>query len=388
MDPSGWHTTAAHRCSAERKRANGIDSGIALFLNRIPRAGSSFHRAMFQTSPTFKPYSAYRGGHVQTVMGALLPSGVAETSTRPDLTRVALPLSGGDQLEAFFARSRNWRTVLLAHGLGGSVDSPYLCQAVDALLRSGCGVLAIQQRGSGGLLERTTRPYMTGHTDDIAAAIRWLRLAQPGVDLLAIGFSISGNTLLKHLGNGRGDLPDAAIAVAPPVDLDGCSRDLLRMRSRAFDLWILRHCRRWIPSLRGEFAGPVRVPPWGSLRAFDERYITPVWGFDSLEHYYRSASAIHYVGEIETPTLVVHATDDPVVDARHLRRAPWSSAVRVDRIPGGGHLGFLERDVHGGRSPWLARTLAHHALSFGPSSRPNHLKSLSPVHAEMPCAAR
>ena len=350
---------------------------------------------MFAETPAFDPHPVYRGGHVQTVMGALLPSGVPLTSARSDLHRVVIPLGGGDQLEGWHAPSQNGRTVLLAHGLGGSVDSPYLAQAVDTLVRCGCGVLAINQRGSGGPHERTTRPYMTGHTGDLIAAIRWLRREAPGAQLLAVGFSISGNTLLKLLGErchwAPCDMPDAAMAVAPPIDLDACSMDLLRPRSRAFDLWILRSCRRWIPTLRGDYRGGVRVEPWASLRVFDERYITPVWGFGSLSEYYLSASAVHGVAAIETPTLVLHATDDPVVDARHSRQAPWGPGVRVDLVHGGGHLGFLGRDRKGRRSPWLAQAVAHHALTFdvtgGRYPEGTQPENVPFEPAETPCAA-
>lgn len=319
---------------------------------------------MFTDTPRFEPHPMVRGGHLQTVVGALALSGVPPTSRRAGVARVVIPLRSGGKMEGWHAPSVTGRTVLLAHGLGGSVDSPYLSQTVHALLGDGAGVLAIQQRGSGGSLEETTRPYMTGHTLDLADAIRWLRHGDPGTELFAVGFSISGNTLLKHLGASGLDLPDAAIAVAPPLDLDACSRDLLRPKSRPFDLWILRSCRRWIPRLRGDFGGAVHVRPWHSLRAFDERYITPVWGFGNLAEYYRSASAIHYVAGIETPTLVLHADDDPVVDARHSRHAPFGPGVRVDIVGGGGHLGFVGRGPRGRRLPWLPSAIAHHVRSF------------------------
>lgn len=319
---------------------------------------------MFTETPRFEPHPLVRGGHLQTVFGALASRDVPPTSSLTGLRRVAIPLRSGGQLEGWHAPSESGRSVLLAHGLGGSVDSPYLSQTVHALLADGAGVLAIQHRGSGGNLEETTRPYMTGHTSDLADTVRWLRRVDAGATLFAVGYSISGNTLLKHLGEGGRDLPDAAIAVAPPVDLDACSQDLLRLKSRPFDLWILRSCRRWIPRLRGDYDGPVDVQPWHSLRAFDERYITPVWGFESLEDYYRSASAIHYVEAIETPTLVLHAADDPVVDARHSRAAPFGPGVRVDIVEGGGHLGFVARGPHGGRLPWLPAVIAHHVRSF------------------------
>lgn len=327
-------------------------------MNRTGRAAIP-SSPMFAPSPPFEPHPLLPGGHAQTVAGAALRCRAPRLAAAPGFAAVAVPLRDGGQLEAWHRVGDTGLAVALFHGLGGSVDSGYLRATGDALARAGHTVLAVASRGSGGAAESTDRPYMTGHSADVADAVRWLRARHRG-RVLAVGYSISGNTVLKLMAEGREPRPDFAIAVAPPLDLDRASMDLLRPSSRPYDLWILRSCRRWIPRLRGDHRGPTPVPRFSSLRTFDERYITPVWGFESLDHYYRSASAGPLLERIDRPTLILHAADDPVVSPRHVLAAPRSPSVRVDLQPGGGHLGYLER---GRRRPgrWLPRAVAHHA---------------------------
>lgn len=342
---------------------------------------------MFGPPLPFSSHGTLRGGHAQTIAGATLPCAAPRLGDRDDCSPVGISVGENDQLEAWFHRGSSGETILLCHGLGGSVDSPYLRRTFDQLVAEQHSVLAVAQRGSGGALERTTRPYMTGNTHDLACVLRWLRGQVAAERVGAVGYSISGNTLLKLLGEGTpaSDLPDYAIAVAPPIDLDEASRDLGRPRSRAYELWILRACRRWIPRLRGDFEGPIHVPPWSSFRAFDERYITPVWNFDSLDDYYGTASSRAHLPEIQTPTLILQAADDPVVDARHIQSAAVGPGVRIDMQPSGGHLGYIARDAHRStKRRWLADAIAYHVRSLSPK-RAGAAHTEEEEHA---CAAR
>jgi len=314
---------------------------------------------MFAPTLPFAPAPLARGPHRQTLAGAVLPCGAPRVSRRPDVRSLPIALRCGGRLEAWLTPGRGTAAVALLHGLGGSVDSPYVRACVAALADAGIPALAVAQRGSGGALERTRRPYMTGHVADAADVVRALR--ERGLPrVLLVGFSISGNTVLKLMGAEGETRPDAAIAVAPPVDLDRASREI----ARAYDLWILRSCRRWIPRLRGDDAGIGPVPALSGLRTFDRNYIGPVWGFASLDEYYADASAARHLAAIDRPTLVLQAEDDPVVPPHSLLSAARSPSVRVDLTRGGGHLGWVESRGALGARRWLPRAIAHHARRF------------------------
>lgn len=320
---------------------------------------------MFASPPeSFRPPAWAQSGHAQTILGALLPSPDrpfedAEQAFRP----VRIDLADGDRLAARYREGSRGTTAVLLHGLGGSARSAYVRRAAQAAASRGFGVLAVDHRGCGEGRDLATLPYMTGRTEDLRDVILWLRARAPRERILAVGYSLSGNTLLAHLGRGGGALPDLALCLSPAVDLEATSRALLRWPARAYDLWILRSCRRWIPRLRGR--APVRpryrVGPLASLREFDRRYIAPVSGFASRDEYYARASAAPWLARIDRPTVVLAAADDPIVDVRPLLDARRSANVALHVQPYGGHLGFLaDRPTPLGTRRWLECALVHY----------------------------
>lgn len=324
-----------------------------------------------------------RGGHAQTLLGHVLPTRLPASGPRAGWRAVSLPLADGGALAAWHRPGARGPVVVLWHGLGGSTSSPYLRVAADACARRGHAVLAVLHRGSGGTRERTCLPYMAGNTRDLVDALLWTRARHPGRSVFLVGFSLSGNTLLKGLGEEGGPRPEAALAVNPAVDLDLTSRHLLRWPQRGYDLWILRACRRWVPRLRGTDGRRYRVPALASLREFDARYIAPVWGFPDRETYYREASSAARLAAIRTPTAILAAADDPIVPLAPLREARRSPAVALHVEPHGGHLGFLSRGRGGRVDRWLDHALGHYldqAAALATTTDP------SPAAPAVPCA--
>ena len=251
--------------------------------------------------------------------------------------------------------------MVLWHGLGGSTAAPYLRVAAERAAARGHPVLAMNHRGSGGADERTQRPYMTGNTADLTDTLLWARLVHRQRAVFMVGFSLSGNSLLKWLGEGHGDRPDAALAVNPAIDLEQCSRHLLGWPQHAYDLWILRSCRRWVPRLQGGDGRRYRVPALSSLREFDRRYIAPVWGFPDRDTYYREASSARHLAAIRCPTAVLTAADDPIASAGVLERTPSSDAVALHVEEHGGHLGYLGAGRGSlGLDRWLGEAFDHY----------------------------
>jgi predicted alpha/beta-fold hydrolase len=48
-----------------------------------------------------------------------------------------------------------------------------------------------------------------------------------------------------------------------------------------------------------------------SLREFDELATAPLHGFDGAREYYTHASSARYLATVQTPTILLHARDDP-----------------------------------------------------------------------------
>jgi predicted alpha/beta-fold hydrolase len=174
------------------------------------------------------------------------------------------------------------------------------------------------------------------------------------------GMSLSGNILLKYLGEAGTTVPRsvrAALVANPPIDLSRSVRTLTRPLNRGYDRHftklLIEHVRRQT-ELRPDFAPLPRVLP-KSLYDFDDRYTAPQGGYADAEEYYAAASAISRVSSITLPTTIVTTADDPLVPVEMFLEpaVSWPSAVQRIITPGGGHLGYVS---HGSADPdnrWL-----------------------------------
>jgi predicted alpha/beta-fold hydrolase len=79
-----------------------------------------------------------------------------------------------------------------------------------------------------------------------------------------------------------------------------------------------------------------------TIRAFDDAYVAPMFGFASSADYYAKSSARQFLKDIETKTLIIHALDDPFMSSDILpNEEELSSSITLEVSPNGGHVGFV-----------------------------------------------
>ena len=321
-----------------------------------------------------EPPAWARGPHLQTVLANYLPG------APPGLPweRVRLDLDDGDALALRVLPGTTGVAVLLFHGLGGSADGHYLRRAAARFRARGHAVVAVNHRGCGEGAGWARRPYHSGATGDLEAVLGFARARFPGHLQVAVGFSISANILLLLLGRGGARLPDRAIAVNPPADLDACSRRLLRGFNRCYDQYFVHHLRRDVLARPG--APP--VPPTPTLRAFDAVYTAPQAGFPSRDVYYAQCSCGPHLAGIRVPTVILSSLDDPFAPGGDLLACPMAQAVHLHLERWGGHMGYLSRNLPGFR--WLDYALEQYlaALAGGADGRRAQLPGLLAPAAE------
>jgi predicted alpha/beta-fold hydrolase len=219
----------------------------------------------------------------------------------------------------------------------------------------GHAVVLADHRGAGAGQGWAAHTYHSGATADVSAVLRAGRARFPGHLQAAVGFSISANILLLLLGRDRHlDLPDLALAINPPVDLEACSRRLDRGFNWVYDQYFVRRLRREVRGRPGgEAAQAVR-----SLRAFDAAYTAPRAGFKDRSEYYALCSSGPHLAGIQVPTVIVTAADDPFAPGSDVRKYPLSPAVHLHEEATGGHMGYVTRALPGRR--WLDYALDHY----------------------------
>ncbi len=238
--------------------------------------------------------------------------------------------------------------VLVLHGLEGSSRSHYAQALLLSLRQSGLRAVVMHFRGCSGEPNRLTRGYHSGETSDLATVIHHLQSQHTDSALAAVGYSLGGNVLLKYLGErGQASGLCCAVAISVPFRLEQAAWRMARGVSRIYQWHLLGLLRR---SLREKFSRRALTPPLPLSRLrdlhtfhqFDNAVTAPLHGFRDADDYYKQSSSRAYLHDIVTPTLVIHAEDDPFMTPAVIPTAEeLSDSVTLELSPHGGHVGFV-----------------------------------------------
>lgn len=242
--------------------------------------------------------------------------------------------------------------VFIFHGLGGSIESHYALGLMQALALNDLQPVFVHYRGASGEPNKKPISYHAGKADDIAFVIHQIQQQNPSKKLFAVGISIGGSALLNYLGREQIFNPlTATVAVSAPYELHDAAVTLNKGFAKLYQQHLLR-CQK--SSLRKKFAAmPCPIDLKRALNAnnfyeFDDAATAPLHGFESAMDYYTQCSAKQYLKNIETPTLLIHARDDPFMSARSIpAKDELGKACRLELHNVGGHMGFVK-----GTWPW------------------------------------
>ncbi|MBI3777834.1 MAG: hydrolase [Gammaproteobacteria bacterium] len=298
----------------------------------------------------FQPAWWCRGPHAQTLWARL-----ARRHPEVTLWRERLELPDGDFIDLDWTEKDSGPIVIILHGLEGSSESPYARGLLRVMEQRGWRGVVMHFRGCSGEPNRLPRSYHSGDIGDLAFFVDTLRHREPHVPLAVVGFSLGGNVLLKWLGKTGGTLPiRAAVAVSVPYVLSDAAARLQRGFSRLYQWQLLRSLRRTVAEKRRRMNLPLKIRNLSALKSFrdfDEYVTAPLHGFDSANHYYTVSSSRQYLRGITTPTLLLHANDDPFMTRSAIPRPDEvSESVTLEISPRGGHVGFVA-----GAWPWRPR---------------------------------
>ena len=290
---------------------------------------------------TFTPAKGLGNAHLQTFYPTVARQALKVT-TQPE----RVELADGDFLDLQWHGHGEGPIVLLLHGLAGSPESPYIKGLMQQLNVQDWRTVLMQYRGSSGVPNRSSHTYHLGQSDDLDAAIHYLQDRFPDKRLFCVGFSMGGNILLKWLGeHPEQTAVTAAIAVSAPYDLRRSAHQI-RQGSGAIYQWLLmRDLRRYLKNKYSAQHAPIDLQNLADIKSFwdlDEKITAPLNGFADANDYYHKSSCIRVLKNITTPTLIIHATDDPLVPASTIpSNENLSATTTLELSPQGGHVGFV-----------------------------------------------
>lgn len=289
----------------------------------------------------FEPAWWLPGPHLPTLW-----SGLARHYPRLASRRERLCLEDGDFVDLCWVGSEQGPIVVVLHGLEGSSRSRYAAAILDRIDRRGWGGVLMHFRGCSGELNRSDRSYHSGDTGDLKFLLAQLSERYPTRQIMAVGYSLGGNVLLKYLGeSGRSPKLAVAAAISVPFELAKAANRLNRGWSKFYQWHLVRSLKT---KVRAKFAARRAPIPldgldkWRDFWSYDNNVTAPLHGFRDAEEYYTRSSCRQYLGAITTPTLVIHSRDDPFlsVDAipQPAELSPTTTLVLTER---GGHVGFV-----------------------------------------------
>jgi len=297
----------------------------------------------------FKPAFGLKNRHIQTIFPSLF-----RDLDSPSYEVEEFHLSDGDFLECYWHKiekdKQTTPLVILFHGLAGSYKSSYISGIVNALDKSGFSSVVMHFRGCAKKENLLARSYHSGDTADAKEFLKYIKEKHPQRELFGVGYSLGANMLLKLLGELKKESPFvAAVAISAPMQLDICASKMNRGFSRFYQHLLLKDLNRALEKKLERHnldkiigVSKQRVKELKSFWEFDDAYTAPIHGFKSAAHYYKESSSRQYLKDIETPTLIIHAKDDPFMTPQILpKESELSPSVELEVQEHGGHVGFV-----------------------------------------------
>jgi predicted alpha/beta-fold hydrolase len=277
--------------------------------------------------------------------------------------RERFELSDGDFVDLAWAINglkEDAPLVILLHGLGGDSNSSYVAGLMHAFNRRGWRGLLMHFRGASEEPNRLPRAYHSGDTEDVNALLNDLAIREPNTKKAIVGVSLGGNVLLKWLGEqGIQTVVDAAVAVSVPFELRRVADRVNQGFSRVYQAHLLKRLRhvfrrKWTQHPQQLPSSINNMEELRCFWTFDEKITAPLHGYPHVHAYYREASSRQYLTHIATPTLILHALDDPFMTPDVVPRAEeLSKAIILEVSAKGGHVGFITGRIPGMAHYWL-----------------------------------
>lgn len=300
------------------------------------------------------------GGHLQTIWPALYAKRFSnvpvkwrrERWTTPDQDFVDV-----DFCEAAASDSAKPLLVLF-HGLEGSSSSHYAEAFADWAVQNKCDLAIPHFRGCSGTLNTAPRAYHSGDHAEIDFFLRKFKqqadVAQrPG--LVAAGVSLGGNALMRWAGEqGQEALKQvkAVASICSPLDLAASGKAI----GEGFNRQV--YTRMFLRSMKPKALAKLKQHPGlfdaqqmlasKDLYEFDNVFTAPLHGFQNTDDYWRQASALPLMANIQIPALALNALNDPFIPAHSLPSIHTvSPCVELWQPPHGGHVGFAKGAMPG-----------------------------------------
>lgn len=291
-----------------------------------------------QSGYNHKPWY-YFNAHAETILPSLFNKveGV-------NYSRERLELSDGDFVDLDWLKSDFKRLMIISHGMEGSTDRHYVKRPAKFFHKRGWDILAWNNRGCSGEINRNPRTYHHGEISDLTEVV------QKGLDegydeIVLLGISMGGCQTLKYFGT---QPDDSRILGGCTVSVSFSLRDTsIQAEKRLGGFYGKRFLKQHIQTLnrladKHEIIRQIDLDQINSFDELHEKVTVKLFGYDDLEHFYYEASCINFINKINKPVLVLNAQNDPFLGSScYPKKEIENHEFLYAEYPKiGGHVGF------------------------------------------------
>ena len=314
----------------------------------------------------FNPKGLLKNRHIQTLYATFFRKPLLKNIEVEKFT-----LSDGDFVESVWNNETPKDAtpiVTIFHGLAGSIHSPYIQGLMYELEKKGFASVVMHFRGCYQKENLRPRAYHSGDTGDAKEWIEYLQKKYPNSKLYTVGFSLGGNMMLKLLGEWGTSSPIAsAVSISAPMQLNISADTIEKGFAKNYQEYLLKPLRATLIKKYQKFdmkkeigIDTSMVAKIKTIREFDERYTAVIHGFKSANEYYQKCSAKQFLKDITTPTLIIHALDDPFMTPLVLpKKSAISTNIKLEVLENGGHVGFVNGSIWK-PTYWLDKRITSH----------------------------
>lgn len=299
----------------------------------------------------YKPPLIFKEKHLSTILPSLFRKPFKVNYVRKRFNTPDGDFFDVDCLENKSLDKGFGKAIVLLHGLEGSSSQHYMTSQAKQFFEEGYDIFAVNFRTCSGVMNKTSKLYHSGFTEDLELVIKELSPRYKAISL--IGFSLGGNVILKFLGENQNLVKkiERAAVFSVPLDLESCAYELEKGISRIYCREFMRTLSVKAEYIQEKFIdSPIKNVDTKKLKSFldyDELVTAPLFDFKSARDYWTKSSSLPVLSKISVPTLIMNALNDPFLGKGCYPRMRdiGNENLSFEFPKYGGHVGFSQKKL-------------------------------------------
>ncbi|MTI40773.1 YheT family hydrolase [Fulvivirga lutimaris] len=284
-----------------------------------------------------------RNGHLATI----IPSTFRQVEDVA-YERERIITEDNDFLDIDWLKNDSDKLVVISHGLEGSSERPYVKGMAKYFAQHGWEVVAWNCRSCSGEINKTSRFYHHGATDDLDTVIKHALKAKDYKTVALVGFSMGGSLTTKYISERGSTIADnimGGVAFSMPVSLKSSVDALSTSSIKFYQKRFLKKLEIKVKTKAEKYPELVQYNGFEHIKSFidfDNEYTAPLHGFKDAFDFYEKASAGKYMHETQRPILFCNALNDPFLGEAcyPFQECRNSEFLYLETPDHGGHVGF------------------------------------------------